>query len=89
MYPLSWLFAAELAKLGVPLAINVTVIYDDEAKVYIATSADLKGLVVEAETLDDLAKEVAELVPELLALNKPTLHAKASTHLSFVQPLAL
>jgi len=59
---------------------------DDEANVYVATSRDLKGLVVEAETLDELEKEVRDLVPELLTLNLPKLHAKAGTHVSFFQP---
>ncbi len=44
---------------------------------------DLKGLVVEAETLDELEKEVWDLVPELLTLDKPKLRVKAVTHLSF------
>ena len=86
MYRLGWIFAALLAKIGVPLLIKVDIIHDNEANVYIATSSDLIGLVVEAETLDELEKEVLELVPELLALNSPTLRTKAATHLSFSQP---
>lgn len=61
-------------------------IHDDEANVYVATSSDLKGLVVEAETLDVLEKQVRDLVPELLTLNLPKLHAKAGTQVSFFQP---
>jgi predicted RNase H-like HicB family nuclease len=86
MYRLGWVFAALLAKIGIPLLIKVEIIHDDEANVYIATSSDLKGLIVEANTLDELEKEVLELVPELLALNRPTLLTKAATHLSFSQP---
>lgn len=66
--------------------IKVEIIHDDEANVYIATSPDLTGLVVEAETLDELEKEVRGLVPELLTLNLPTLRARAGTHVSFFQP---
>ena len=62
MYRLGWIFANLLAKLGIPLLIKVEIIHDDEANVYIATSSDLIGLVVEAETLDELQKEVLELV---------------------------
>ncbi|NOS90177.1 MAG: DUF1902 domain-containing protein [Methylococcaceae bacterium] len=86
MYRLGWVFAALLAKMGIPLLIKVEIIHDKEANVYIATSSDLRGLVVEANTLDELEKEVFELVPELLALNSPSLRPKAATHLSFSQP---
>jgi hypothetical protein len=86
MYRLGWVFAALLAKMGIPLLIKVEIIHDKEANVYIATSSDLRGLVVEANTLDELEKEVFELVPELLALNSPSLRSKAATHLSFSQP---
>jgi hypothetical protein len=90
MYRLGWYFATWFAKLGIPLLIKIEIIHDDEADVYIATSSDLKGLVVEAETLDELEKEVFDLVPELLALNNLNLQTKAATHLSFSQrPVAL
>jgi predicted RNase H-like HicB family nuclease len=68
MYRLGWPCATFFAKMGVPLLIKVEIIRDTEADVYVATSPDLKGLVVEAETLDELEKEVWELVPELLTL---------------------
>ena len=72
------------------LLIRVENIHDDEANVNVASSPDLKGLVVEAETLDELEKEVRDLVPELLTLNLPKLHAKAGTHVTFFQaPVAV
>lgn len=86
MYRLGWIFAKWFAKIGIPLLIKVEIIHDDEAGVYIATSSDLIGLVVEAETLDELEKEVLELVPELLALNNPTLQTNSNTRLAFFQP---
>jgi hypothetical protein len=90
MYRLGWNFAPLLAKLGVPLLIKVDIIYDDEANVYIATSTDLTGLVVEADSLDELEKEVLELAPELLILTKPELCNKKTTHLAFSQqPVAI
>lgn len=52
MYRLGWLFAEFFASIGIPLLIKVNVLYDNEADVYVATSSDLKGLTVEAETLD-------------------------------------
>ncbi|MBL6986062.1 MAG: DUF1902 domain-containing protein [Methylobacter sp.] len=86
MYRLGWPCATLFAKMGIPLLIKVEIIHDNEADVYVATSPDLKGLVVEAETLDELEKEVWSLVPELLSLDKPRLRVKAVTHLSFFQP---
>lgn len=65
MYRLGWAFATLIAKIGIPLLIKVEIIHDNEANVYIATSSDLTGLVVEADTLDELEREVLELVPEL------------------------
>jgi hypothetical protein len=86
MYRLGWPGAALLAGMGIPLLIKVEIIHDTEANVYVATSPDLTGLVVEAETLDELEKEVWGLVPELLTLDKPTLLTKTVAHVSFFQP---
>ena len=86
MYRLGWPCTAFFAQMGMPILIKVEIIHDNEANVYVATSPDLKGLVVEAENLDELEKEVWDLVPELLTLDKPKLRVKAVTHLSFFQP---
>jgi len=86
MYRLGWPCATFFAEMGIPLLIKVEIIRDNEANVYVATSPDLKGLVVEAETLDELEKEVWDLVPELLILDKPNFRVKTVTHLSFFQP---
>ena len=69
MYRLGWPCATFLAEMGLSLLIKVEIIHDKVANVYVATSPDLKGLVVEAETLDELEKEVWDLVPELLSLD--------------------
>ena len=88
--PFKLAFAAFFGGLGLSLLIRVENIHDDEANVNVASSPDLKGLVVEAETLDELEKEVRDLVPELLTLNLPKLHAKAGTHVTFFQaPVAV
>ena len=87
MYHLGWPLAQFFASMGVPLVIKVEIIHDDDAGVYVATSRDLQGLVVEAETLDELEKEVIALAPELLAFNNPRLIKNTATHLSFNQPL--
>ncbi|MFZ2449464.1 MAG: DUF1902 domain-containing protein [Methylovulum miyakonense] len=58
MYRLSWPCATFFAGIGLSLLIKVEIIHDDQANVYVATSPDLKGLVVEAETLDELARRM-------------------------------
>jgi predicted RNase H-like HicB family nuclease len=47
----------------------VHAMWDDEAKVWVATSKDVPGLVTEAATQDDLVKKLKVLVPELLDAN--------------------
>lgn len=43
--------------------------YDEEAKVWCATSKDVIGLVLESESYDELLSKVKDAVPELLELN--------------------
>lgn len=43
--------------------------WDAEADVWWAESDDVKGLVAEADTLDELVADLREVVPELLTLN--------------------
>ncbi len=59
-----------------PIKIKAT--RDDQAGVWVATSDDLPGLVVEAATTDQLEAELKLLVPELCHLNG----AKAEGRLS-------
>jgi predicted RNase H-like HicB family nuclease len=54
------------ARVGIPLQMVVCVHRDDEAGVYFAHSPDLRGLVVEADTLDALRDEVRSAATELL-----------------------
>jgi predicted RNase H-like HicB family nuclease len=49
--------------------IEVKAEWDAEAKVWVATSDDLPGLVTEAETVEALQKKLAIMVPELLEAN--------------------
>lgn len=69
MYPFNWPFAKTISSLGLPLLIKIQVFYDDEAEVYIATSPMVKGLIIEADSLDEIRKEVELTLPELLELN--------------------
>ena len=47
----------------------VNAIGDDEAKVWVATSEDVPGLVTEAPTQGELVKKLKIMVPELLDAN--------------------
>lgn len=48
---------------------QITAIWDEEASVWTATSEDVVGLCLEAETLEGLINEARLMIPELLALN--------------------
>lgn len=47
--------------------VNAT--WDDEARVWVAVSDDVPGLVAEAEDVPQLIKKLAVLIPELLEAN--------------------
>mgnify|MGYP003767320197 CR=1 FL=1 len=51
---------------------NVDVLWDAEASVWVATSEDIHGLVLESGSFDALTERVRNAVPELLALNGNT-----------------
>lgn len=55
-------------KLGCTASVQVRTIWDQEAKVYVADSPDLKGLVAEAPDLDTLRTEVQSSIDALLSL---------------------
>ena len=52
---------------GLEYIVNFT--WDDAAKVWIATSDDIDGLVLESDSLDNLMQRVMTAAPELIALN--------------------
>ena len=47
----------------------INLIWDDDAKVWVATSDDIAGLVLESGSFDALLERVRYAVPELLELN--------------------
>ena len=51
----------------------VNLIWDDEANVWIATSEDIPGLVLESGSFDALLERVRFAVPKLLTLNASSL----------------
>lgn len=50
-------------------AIQVKAEWDPEARVWVAESEDVPGLVAEAETVEALADKLRDLIPELLEAN--------------------
>jgi hypothetical protein len=52
-----------------PLRAVIRVLWDGDASVWVATSDDVPGLVVEASTYDEVVSQVRVLAPELLELN--------------------
>lgn len=52
-----------------PTSVMVKAEFDDEAKVWVATSSDVPGLVAEHKDLEKLLDTVGELIPILLAEN--------------------
>lgn len=66
MYRIGNPFWKFLARLGVPLMLRVNVFKDEEAGVFVATSDDLRGLVAEATTMDELVDEVKLVINDLL-----------------------
>lgn len=65
-YRYGWPLGHIIAKLGITTTILVEVVRDEEAGVFIGTSPDVRGLVVEAETLDGVMAEARDLIPELV-----------------------
>ncbi len=49
--------------------ITVNAEWDPEAKVWVATSDDVPGLITEAETVEALAEKLSVMIPELLEAN--------------------
>jgi predicted Zn-dependent protease len=74
--------------LGVTISIDINFIYDDEEKVFVATSKDIQGLVLEAENFNVLKKEVEEAVPNLLSLSRKKPLPKTSADVIFKDHIA-
>lgn len=52
-----------------PKILFVRAEWDDEARVWVATSDDVPGLVTEADTVEELENKLRTLIPELLDAN--------------------
>ncbi len=66
MYRIGYPFWKFIARCGVPLKLRIDVLRDKEAGVFVATSNDLRGLVAEAATMDELIIEVNAVLETLL-----------------------
>ena len=53
-----------------PRPVRVTALWDTEARVWVAESADVPGLVAEADTVESLTTKLEQLIPELLEANE-------------------
>ena len=53
---------------------TINLIWDKEAGVWVATSEDVKGLVLESGSLDALIERVKIEIHELLELNQKNIH---------------
>lgn len=51
------------------VSIIVRADWDDEAQVWVATSNDIDGLAVEAETMEQLRKKIEDAICDLAAAN--------------------
>ena len=71
-YRVGWPFWKAFARHGGRLKLAVDFVRDDEAGVFVATSPDLRGFVLEAATLDEL---VAEMPAAIDSLMREYLHA--------------
>lgn len=63
----SWGLCSEVKMNRISITVKAT--WDAEAKVWVAESDDIDGLVTEASTLEDLTAKVLSIIPELLVLN--------------------
>jgi len=88
-YPLRYPFSWFLARIGITITININFIYDDDEKVFVATSQDIQGLVLEAENFNTLKKEVEEAIPNLLILGYKKSLPKVSTDVIFKDHIAI
>ena len=51
----------------------ITAAWDQDARVWVATSDDIPGLATEAASLEDLIQRVEDVAPELIEDNVPML----------------
>jgi len=68
-YPITYPLANLFSLLGAKLVIRIDFIHDKEADVFIATSKDIQGLVIEAASYEELQSEIKEAIATLSELS--------------------
>lgn len=53
------------------MQLQLNILYDPEANVWVITDSNLPGLVAEASTLEQLGSKLDVIIPELIELNQP------------------
>lgn len=76
MYRIGFPLWKMFARLGVPLKLRINVMHDSEADVFVATSDDLRGLVCEAHTPEELYSEISAAIDELMAIQLASDHVR-------------
>ena len=66
MYKVGYPLWKVVARSGLPVTLQINVEYDKEARVFIATSKNLRGVVVEATTVNELVHETNNAVDMLM-----------------------
>ena len=56
--------------------------WDDEARVWYATSDDVPGLITEAPSIEILVERLRAIIPELMALNRGIVGQPLQFHLT-------
>lgn len=67
MYPFDYPLWSLLARFGKRQTIRIDVLHDEEVGVYVATSEKMRGLVCEADTMEELKAEVERVFRDVAA----------------------
>ncbi|MTI64405.1 MAG: DUF1902 domain-containing protein [Methylophaga sp.] len=71
------------------MSFRIDVTHDAEENVYIATSEDIPGLVIEAESFSQLRDEVSEAIPTLLSFGRDSDHDHTSADVLYKDHIAI
>ena len=69
MYRIGFPLWKMFARIGMPMKLRINVMHDSEADVFVATSNDLRGLVCEAQTPEQLVSEINIAIDELMSIH--------------------
>ena len=72
-----------MERLNSPGVCEIRALWDSEAGVWVAESADVPGLVAEADSPNVLADKLRTLIPELLELNGVATDGTARFHILY------